>query len=286
MHAAWRISLAMNIRLPVRLFAGLLGLLALAGCSTIDAVTGQPVNNLYLIEEDIELGREVMQAALKEMQDEGVRINEDRRRSAQLEEMVARIAAVSHLPDLPYEVALFETNIVNAAAAPGGQLIVFSGLYHPEDGLVKDEDELAAVLAHEIAHVTCRHSTESMTRELPVKLLLLGGALYAELDDNDDLALALGASFLVYEGLVLPRYSRRDEAEADAVGLMYMAKAGYDPRAAVRLWKRAAEQEEDEGLFGFMSSHPSNEHRYKALQAKLPEAMALYEQSRSAPEDD
>lgn len=253
-----------------------LAALLLASCATVDPVTGKKVNNLYLIEDDIQLGREVMQDTLKAMREERVPVNADKKRSAQLTDMVKRIAAVSHLPDLPYEVYLFQTNIVNAAAAPGGQVMVFSGLYDKKVGLVADEDELAAVIGHEIAHVTCRHTTEEMTRQLPMNIILLGAAIYAEAKDKEDLALALSAGFLVYQGLLLPKYSRKDESEADAVGLMYMAKAGYDPRAAVRLWKRAHEREGDDSLFAIFSSHPSNKARWKSLDKMLPAAMAEY----------
>lgn len=252
----------------------------LLSCATTDPVTGRRVRNLYLIEDDIQLGREVMQDTVKTMRSAKVPINADKRRVRELDEMVKRITAVSHLPELPYEVYLFETNIVNAAAAPGGQIMVFSGLYDERRGLVTDEDELAAVLGHEIAHVTCRHTTESLTRQMPMNLILMGAAIYAEAKGKEDLATWLGAGFLLYEGLLLPKYSRDDEAEADAVGLMYMAKAGYDPRAAVRLWKRAHEKEGDKSLFAWLSSHPSNKARYKALQAKLPEAMAEYARVR------
>lgn len=252
------------------------GLLSLSACASVDPVTGRAVRNLYLIEDDVQLGREVMADAVKQMRESGVKLNADRKRVNQVENMVRKIAAVSHLPELPYEVVVFETNIVNAAAAPGGQIMVFAGLYDPKEGLVADEDELAAVIGHEIAHVTCRHVTEEMTRQLPMQLILLGGAIYAEAKGDDDLALALGAGFLVYQGLLLPKYSRMDEAEADAVGIMYMAKAGYDPRAAIRIWQRAAEREGDPGLFAMFSSHPSNKARRKALEALLPEAMEEY----------
>lgn len=251
-----------------------------AACSTVDPVTGRKVQNMYLIEDDIQMGREVMAETVKSMRDAGVPLNANKVKVKKIEDMVHKIASVSHLPDLPYEVVVFETNIVNAAAAPGGQIMVFSGLYAPKIGLVADDDELAAVLGHEIAHVTCRHTTEAMTKQLPINLILMGGAIYAEATDNDNLALALGAGFLAYQGLILPKYSRKDESEADAVGLMYMAKAGYDPRAAVRLWQRAAEREDDPGLFGFMSSHPSNSKRYKSLQALLPEAMEEYRKAK------
>lgn len=264
-----------NLRRCLLCSALLLPLLT-AACASVDPVTGRKVNNLYLIEDDVQMGREVMADTVKTMREEGVRLNADRKRVQQVETIVKKIAAVSHLPELPYEVTVFETNIVNAAAAPGGQIMVFAGLYDPKEGLVADEDELAAVLGHEIAHVTCRHTTEEMTRQLPMQLILMGGAIYAEAKGDDDLALALGAGFLVYQGLILPKYSRTDEAEADAVGLMYMAKAGYDPRAAVRIWERAAEREGDPGLFALFSSHPSNKARRKALENLLPQAMEEY----------
>ncbi|MCS6771171.1 MAG: M48 family metallopeptidase [Kiritimatiellae bacterium] len=259
-----------------------LAALLAVGCSTVDPVTGQQVNNLYTIEDDIQLGRQVLGDIIKKMREENVPINADREKVAKLQEMVRRITAVSHMPDLPYEIYLFETNIVNAFAAPGGQMGVFSGLYHPEQGLVRDDDELAAVIAHEVAHVTCRHVTEALTRELPVRLALLGGMIYAEVKGKEELAAGLAVGFLVYEGLILPKYSRENEFEADRVGTMYMAKAGYDPRAAVRIWERAAARSKDPKLFAFLSSHPTDSQRAEALKKILPEAIAEYERARAA----
>lgn len=252
------------------------------GCASIDPVTGRSVNNMYLIEDDVQMGREVLADVVKTMKEEGVRINSDPKKVAKLQDMVNRIAAASHLPDLPYEVTLFETNIVNAFAAPGGQMGVFTGLYHPEMGLVKDDDELAAVISHEIAHVTCRHTTEALTRQMPVQLVLLGASIYAEAKGKDDLALALGAGFLVYQGLILPKFSRADESEADAVGLLYMAKAGYDPNAAIRIWERAAARGKDPKLFALFSSHPTDADRAKNLRKLLPQAMEQYEKAKAA----
>lgn len=260
----------------------LLPMIALvSGCASIDPVTGKRVANFYTIEDDINLGTGVMRDITSEMQKQDVPINADRARLAQLREMVRRIAAVSHLPNLPYEVVLFETNIVNAAAAPGGKVIVFSGLYHPEIGLARNENEIAAVIGHEIAHVTCRHTTESLSRRIPTDLLLIAGAAYAEAKDKDNLAIAMGVAFVAYEGFYLPRYSRVDESEADAVGLMYMAKAGYDPRAAPELWKRVEQQEGNQmALVRWMSSHPSHGDRHEALEKMLPAAIAEYEKVR------
>lgn len=253
------------------------------GCSTTDAVTGERVRNMYTIQEDISMGQAVYSDIYNQMKKQGVPINADKKNSGMIQEMVKRIAAVSHIPDLPYQVALFETNIVNAAAAPGGNIVVFSGLYDPKIGLARNENEIAAVIAHEVAHVTCRHTTESLTSRLPTDLLLLGLSIYAEANEEDELALALGVAFIAYEGFYLPRYSRSNEAEADAVGLMYMAKAGYDPRAAPQLWKRVYEKEGKASPFSnWMSSHPSHEDRYRSLEKMLPEAIAVYEKTKPA----
>ena len=267
--------------------AGLLGrsllgaaLIAVAACSTTDFVTGKSTHNLYLVDDDIKMGAQVLQQSVDEMRKQGVKVDVDTKRLGMIQDMVRRIGAVSHMPDLPYEVHLFETNIVNAMCAPGGKVLVFSGLYNPKVGLVRDEAELAAVLGHEIAHATCRHTTEAMTREAPVNALLVIAALVAEAKGSDTAAAAVGAGFVAYNGLLVTKYSRTDEAEADRVGLMYMAKAGYDPRAAPRLWKRACQREgSDPGLMLIFSTHPSNKARWEALEKHLPEALAAYAQA-------
>ncbi len=261
---------------------GVCALLLTVSCATIDPVTGNKVYNLWTIEDDIRMGADVHKDMRQWAKDEGIPINQDKERVEQLNRIMSDIAAVSHMPDLPYEVMLLETNMVNAYAMPGGKFVVFSGLYDEKVGLVKDEDELAFVMAHEIAHVNCRHSTRAMTRTMPVNLLLLGGTVYAEYKDKDDLQLVLGGAFLVHQGLVVTRYSRKDEREADEVGLMYMARAGYDPRAAVRLWERAAE-EEDRLMknISFLLTHPPSSERARLLQRRLPEALAAYEETKA-----
>ena len=263
-----------------RCMVALLLAMIVSGCATVDPVTGRRVNNMYSIEDDIKLGEGVQRDIRKAMAEQGVARNADRARVAQLNEMVRRIAAVSHLPNLPYEVDLFHTNIVNAAAAPGGKLFVFSGLYDPETGLARNENELAAVMAHEIAHVTCRHTTESLTRQAPINILLLAGAAVASAKERDDIALAMGVAFVAYQGFYLPKYSRKDESEADAVGLMYMAKAGYDPRAAPEIWRRVNEQSgRSPSLVRWMSSHPSHADRHRRLERLLPQALVEYEKA-------
>ncbi len=214
------------------------------------------------------------------MMSNNVPINQDKETLAYLQDMMQRITQESHIPDLPYEVTLYHTDIVNAMAAPGGKIMVFQGLWDEKNGLVKDRDELAAVMAHEVAHVTCRHSTEEMTRALPAQLILAGAALYAESQDDEDVATAVSAAFLLYQGLYVPFYSRRDELEADRVGMMYMARAGYNPEAAVRIWKRVDEHEGSAPMLSIFSTHPSDGKRYQELMKVLPEAQVLYRQSK------
>lgn len=255
--------------------------LLFTGCTTMDAVTGQQTRNFYSLQQDVDLGSQVYDETVREMRARGAPINADAARIAQLREMVRRISSVSNLPDLPYEVTLIQTNIVNAMAAPGGKIMVYEGLWNSNAGLVRDSDELAAVLAHEIAHVNCRHSTEAMTRALPVNAAALVGVIAAKDTRYEQFAQIVAAGGLfVYNGMWMTRYSRMDEGEADSVGLMYMAKAGYDPRAALRIWERAAQCRNGvDPAASIFSTHPPDAVRLQNLRAQLPAALAAYESS-------
>jgi predicted Zn-dependent protease len=256
---------------------GIAAVATFSSCATVDAVTGQNVYNLYSVEEDIKLGQSAKAANLQEIQKAGIPLNADRSRSAQIDEITQRIAAVSDMPHLPYVTTLVHTSIVNACAFPGGQMMVFEGLYCPKNGLVKDEDELAAVIAHEIAHVNCRHSTERLSKIMTAGLIVEVAAAVADHKDKDDVAAVIRAAFAVGTALWIPVHSRTDEFEADRVGLFYMARAGYDPRAAPRIWKRVAEREGDKwGLMSIFATHPANKARYEALEKMLPYAMEEY----------
>lgn len=254
----------------------------LCSCATIDLVTGQQTGNMYAIEEDIEMGKEGLRDFLYEMQQDGARVVRDQVRLGRVEAIVRHMREANHLKNFPYGVTVFETDEVNAMALPGGQVVALTGPWDSEDGMVDDVDELAAILGHEMAHVECRHSTEALTRGMPVALLLNGVGLYAEIAEDEDLALVAGGVFLLYEGLLIPTYSRADELEADRVGLMYMARAGYDPQAAVRLWKRLDEVEgSDWATLSIFSTHPPHNRRYKALEPLLPAAIEEYRKARA-----
>ncbi len=266
-------------------------MMVLISCATPDPVTGRRpfllFGNHFTLDEDVALGRRVSEANIEEMKAAGVRINDDPERVAQLREMTERIAAVSDLPGLPYEVTLFHTNIVNAAAAPGGAMMVFEGLYDPEIGLVKDDQELAAVMAHEIAHVNARHVTDRLSILMKAQVATEIAAATAERRREEPwLGDAMRTVFVVGAALWIPSYSRQNEFEADRVGLFYMAKAGYDPRAAPRIWKRVYEEGDQRDRAHLFSTHPASRERYEALNELVPYAMERYaEATGSYPAD-
>lgn len=258
--------------------AGAVSLMAsvlLLSCAT-DAVTGQTVFNYYTLDQEVALGRQTVEANTEQLKEAGVGVNEDPEMVRKLQRMVDDISAVSDLPNLPYSVTLYHTNIVNAAAAPGGSMFVFEGLYDSEEALVHDDDELAAVMAHEIAHVTSRHVTERLSQIVPLAILAEVGAQALEADNQEGWADFLRISVGVGTALYIPSYTRKNEYEADRVGMMYLARAGYDPRAAIRIWKRVTEKTGKTSPASIFATHPSSHDRYRALESHLPRAMEAY----------
>ncbi len=251
----------------------------LTGCATTDFVTGNSVQNMYSLTDDVQLGGQCYTETIAQLREANAPINTDPVRVAMVQEVTRNITEVAHISDLPYEVTFVgDPEFVNAFAFPGGNIMIFEGLWDQKNGLVHTVDELAAVIAHEIAHVNCRHSTEAMTRQMLPNLLLAGGMIYATLEEDEDAQLILGGLMLVHNGLIVTKYSRRDELEADRVGMMYMAQAGYDPAAAPRVWERLAGGTDDQfnKALSIFSTHPRDYLRTKELRKHLPEARAAY----------
>ena len=262
--------------------AGLLaGLLALgSGCTTTDYVTGKPVRNLFSLDDEVQMGGQYYADMVGELGRKDAPVNQDAARVALVREITSNIVAHAHITQLPYQATFVgDPEFVNAYALPGGHILVFEGIWNPKLGLVRTVDELAAVVAHEIAHVNCRHSTEAITRQMLPNLLLTGALVWATLEEDDDMQLLFGGLMLVHNGLIVTRYSRRDELEADRVGMMYMARAGYDPRAAPRIWQRIARASDRQTAMplSIFSTHPRDDLRAQELGKHLPEALALYE---------
>ncbi|MBI5299932.1 MAG: M48 family metallopeptidase [Deltaproteobacteria bacterium] len=252
--------------------------LSLSGCAK-DYVTGKSTLNYYSLSSDIELGNYVMAQQLKSLKqnDKSIDMEADSTELQRIRKIVKKIAAVSHIPTLPYEVHLADVDIVNAWCAPGGKMMVYTGLWQPRKGLVQEgnEDELAAVLAHEIAHATARHVTETISKATTFQMA--GAVASAIITEAGSPAGSDLFQQIFYGGLnvYLPSYSRKNESEADAIGIIYMAAAGYNPQAAVNLWERAAKESKNDKTSIF-ASHPSSGERAKNLKKLLPKAMEVY----------
>ncbi|MHC4391812.1 MAG: M48 family metallopeptidase [Planctomycetota bacterium] len=248
-----------------------------AGCAH-DRVTDETVMQWYDVEEDVELGTETLQTVFGILNEKKIPYNKDEKLLAEIRDIVERVAAVSHHPELPWEAHLAEVSEVNAWCAPGGKIMVYRGLFDPKKGLVKTRHELAAILAHECAHATARHVTRARSRQYTLMVSFfpayLAVAVFAPVGAGIfDLAFNTGV------GIYLPSYSRDQEEEADAIGMLYMSKAGYDPAAAVRVWDRAAKKGGSGG--GLYSTHPDHKERAEALLRRLPAANAIYTEVRA-----
>ena len=190
------------------------------------------------------------------------------------------VNAVGHAANIPpasqWDVVVFEDDkMLNAFAMPGGKVGVYTGLMK----LAQTDDELAVVIAHEIAHLSAHHGRERASHGLFAGGLgALLGYTTKDMDDakrNRILALYGGASTF---GVMLP-FSRKHESEADYMGLMYMARAGYDPRAAVTFWMKMAAQNK-KAPPEFLSTHPSHQTRIHNLNLHMPRALQEYERAR------
>jgi len=161
---------------------------------------------------------------------------------------------------------------VNAWCMPGGKVVVYTGILP----VTKDEKSLAVVMGHEIAHAVARHGNERMSQGLAVQLggLALSVALSEHAPETQNLFLQ---SYGIGSNLGMLAYSRNHESEADKLGLVFMAMAGYDPESAIGFWQRMSEQG-GQAPPQLLSTHPSDETRIADLKAFMPEALKYYKQ--------
>jgi predicted Zn-dependent protease len=242
--------------------AALAALGLLAACQAAP-ITGR--NQLIVLPEsqDAQMGLEAYQQILSES-----KISKDPTLNRRVEEVGRRIAAASPHPEWDWQFTVIENDEPNAFALPGGKVGVNTGLFQ----VAKNDDQLAAVMGHEVAHAIARHGAERMSQQVLMQAGLAGLGIAT---DQTTAGLAAQAATLV---VTLP-YSRTQEAEADHIGLIYMAEAGYDPRQAIELWKNF------ESFGGnrppeFLSTHPAPGSRIQNLQSLLPETMPIYEANR------
>ena len=241
-----------------------LAALVAGGCETVP-ITGRSQLQLVSGEQEVQMGAEAYKEILAK-----AKISTDPAANALVTRVGTRIAAATGRSDLPWEFKVIDDpQTVNAFALPGGKVAVYTGILP----ITRDEAGLAVVLGHEVSHVMARHSAERISEQLGAELVAKGIGAAIGLDPQITQA---GAGLLV-NTLLLP-WGRKQESEADHLGLIYMAKAGYDPHAARDLWIRMAEASKGRARPPeFLSTHPSEETRVRQIEGWLPEAMRSYQ---------
>ncbi len=240
-----------------------------SGCSTVP-VTGRSQLNLMSASQEMQLGLNSFNDLKKETP-----ISKDPAANALVQKVGQRIAAVAG-PDMPnaqWEFVVFDSKEANAFCLPGGKVGVYTGILP----ITKDEAGLATVIGHEVAHAVARHGGERMSEAMVIQT---GGSLVGTAVSVVDprwtavAATAYGVGTQV--GRELP-HSRAQESEADHIGLIYMARAGYNPEEAVAFWQRFADFNKQQGgsdTPSFLRTHPLDEVRIQQLQQWMPEAKA------------
>jgi metalloendopeptidase OMA1, mitochondrial len=242
-------------------------LLTVAACQTVP-VTGRSQLVLISQGEETAMGLDSYQQVIQKS-----KVSTDQRLNDQVTRVGRRIADATGRTDYQWEFRVIEDKQVNAFCLPGGKVAVYTGMLP----ITRDDAGLAAVLGHEVSHAIARHGGERMSQQLAVEGLTVAGtqALLAGRDPRvvQLVGATLGAGATV--GLLLP-WSRAQESEADHLGLVYMAKAGYHPSAARDLWLRMAEASKGRDQMEFLSTHPLPETRIKQIEDWIPEALQYY----------
>ena len=263
----------------VRLAAGVLAVCALAaGCATTtqSGVVGADRSQLLLISSG-----ELEQMASKsytQLTTQAARkgaLNADPAMTARVRGIASRLIAQTKIfrPDAAkwrWEVNVIQSNQLNAFCMPGGKIAVYSGLIQQ---LKLTDDEIAVVIGHEIAHALREHSREQVSQAIAAQTAIGIGAALLGVQGAGDVA-SMG-----YQALVATKFSRTHESEADRIGLELAARAGFDPRAGVTLWRKMQAAEKGAPP-EFLSSHPSGQSRIQDIESLLPVVMPLYEQAR------
>lgn len=242
-------------------------ILTIQGCATVPYTERQQIM-MVSEEQESQIGATLFTEIKQES-----KLSGDGRINSMVSEVGRRIAAAADKPEYNWEFVVIEDESVNAFALPGGKVAFNTGIMP----VCKDEAGIAAVMGHEVAHALARHGSERMSQQ---QALSIGGvALMAAISGRSPVvregvmqAYGLGSQV----GVLLP-YSRKHELEADRIGMILMAKAGYDPRQAVAFWERMlARKEGAPSPPPFLSTHPSDRKRVEELKGFLPEALRYY----------
>jgi metalloendopeptidase OMA1, mitochondrial len=263
----------------------LCAIVALSGCET-NPYTGRSQLLMTSVSEEMQMGA---QAYKQVKNDPKMKPSQDPREIEPVKRVAARIIEAAKrskyagmAKQFQWEVTVIKDDkTMNAFALPGGKIAVYTGIFP----VAKSEAGLAAVLGHEVTHALARHGGERMSQgELTNAALQVVGAAAGASGMNPVLSqgamAALGAGAQV--GVLLP-FSRSHESEADYIGILLAADAGYDPRESVHLWERMEQLSGGGGPSEFLSTHPGHETRITQLKKWMPEAMGIYQTHQPVP---
>ncbi|MFK3723061.1 M48 family metallopeptidase [Pseudomonas monteilii] len=255
----------------------------LTGCQAVNTTSGGAVGverkqymfSMLSTDEVNQMYAQSYQQTLSEASSKGV-LEKSGVNAKRVQAIADRLIAQAPLfrPDAAqwkWEVNLIDSDELNANCGPGGKIIVYSGLI---EQLKLTDDELAAVMGHEIAHALREHGREAMSKAYGVQMARQGAGAIFGLGDT---SLALADKVVEYS-LTLPN-SRSNENEADLIGLELSARAGYNPNAAITLWNKMT-QASNGAPPEFMSTHPASSSRIASLQAAIPKVMPLYQAAK------
>jgi len=260
-----------------------LGLTAASGCET-NPYTGRSQLLMTSVPQEMQMGA---QAYSQVKTDPKLRQSQDPREIEPVKRVAARIIEAARRSKYAEMAQQFQWEVIvikddktmNAFALPGGKIAVYTGIFP----VARTEAGLAAVLGHEVVHALARHGAERMSQgQLTNAALQVAGAAVGSSDGgmmSQAAMAALGAGAQV--GVLLP-FSRKHESEADYIGILLAADAGYDPRESVSLWERMGQLSGGGGPSEFMSTHPSNQTRVDQLKQWMPEAMEVFHSKQAA----
>ena len=254
-------------------------ILSILGCAT-NPVTGRSQFMIISENQAINASSEAYVKMLAPLDEKG-KIDNNPEMTARVNEITARLIAqaIKYRPETErwdWRVRVIDDpKTVNAFCMAGGKMAIYSGLILK---LNATDDEIAQVMGHEIAHALSAHTAEKMSVALATDLAVTA---FAVTRDEPGVALA-GASLAAALAIKLPN-SRTAESESDVIGIELAARAGYDPNAAVSLWRKMAEESGSSGDFDFFSTHPAPEKRIQNLRKLVPKMMPYYLQKGDRP---
>lgn len=261
------------------------------GSAETDPYTGEKAHYGATAEEEIQLGAQAYQQVIGDARAQGALMPPDAQVSQQIrgiaERLIARVPEVTaDLAEMnqqqaptdyhgfQWDVSVIQSEDANAFVLPGGKIAVYTGLLP----IAENQDAMAVVMGHEIAHALLRHGSQRIAQQKLVQMgQMAAGIAVGGMDPQQQQALmaALGAG--AQYGFILP-YGRNHETQADQVGLMLAAAACFDPREAVPLWERMSQLGGGERPPEFASTHPDPANRIQTLQSLMPTAQSFYKQ--------